>query len=342
MNILITAVSGPTAIGIIKCLRDEDDINLYGTDICNNSIGKKWLKEVFVVPQHIHRDEYEKELKKIIKDKSIDVIFPTLQEELLFVKRIANEMNIHAMVVDGYDLKRLLNKKEIYEDLNHYGFERFVPNYKTYKDPNDIPIIIEKFFSTERYVCFKKTEGHGGKGFFVVALNKEDSLKGLDKNILFIDDYVSFCNYNNEENEMMISEYVDGEEISVDVLRYGGKIVSAVTRVRTRVSTGIVIDGKTEKRKDIIDAASEIADKFNLEGFVNMQFISNKDKTVLIDLNPRFCGSQVMSFGAGVNFPKLLLDAINGKVTEPIIPHWGVTTKRYWESIFYNDKGNII
>lgn len=342
MNILITAVSGPTAIGIIKCLNNEGGVNLYGTDIYNSSIGKKWLKDVFVIPQHIHHDKYKQELKKIIIENNIDAIFPTLQEELLLVRDVAEEMNINAAIVQGYDLERLLNKKNIYEDLYKMGFGKFIPEYKVYKDSTKISGLIKKYFNTEKYVCFKRTEGHGGKGFFITALNKDDYINNLDKGVVFIDDFIDFCDCRNENGEMMISEYVDGEEISVDVLRHNKKNISIVTRVRTRVSTGIVIDGKTEKKDKIIDLASNIVNELDIEGFINMQFISNDNKTILIDLNPRFCGSQVMSLGAGVNFPRMILDIINGEELKPIIPRWNVTTKRYWESIFYDNKGSIL
>ena len=342
MNVLITAVSGPTAIGIIKCLNGQKNINLYGTDIYINSVGKKWLKKVFNVPKNDMVEEYEKKLKEIIKEQSIDIIFPTMQEELELVQKIAEDMNIASATIKGYQMSRLLDKQFIYDDLIKFGLGCYIPRYSIFANENELSALLKEDFSNNKFVCVKQASGHGGKGFRILSLNRKEYIDNLEKGYIYSNDYIESYANDKLNNKMLLSDYIDGDEVSVDLLRHDNDFVSVVSRVRNRVSTGIVIDGQTKKIDKIIEAAKKIADAFNLEGFCNMQFIYNEYYIILIDLNPRFCGSQVMSFGASVNFPKLICDIYSGKKVEKVEPKWNIQTRRYWESVFYDENDSII
>ena len=342
MKVLITAVSGPTAIGIIKCLINEPDIEIVGTDIYKNSIGKKWLKKVYEVPKHDSIDEYRNKLCEIISKEKIDIVFPTLQEELLLVNSLADELGIFSATVKNYPLERLLNKETIYVDLTAKGLEKYIPNYGIYTNEDTFNTLIEEKFDNNDAICTKKISGHGGKGFAIISLNKDNQIENLEKGFIYVEDYKLFLRKSNNKAQMMLCDYIEGEEISVDILRHEKEIKAITPRVRSKVSTGIVIDGKTSKIDRIIEAATEIVEAFDIEGFLNVQFIYNDKQTILIDLNPRFCGSQVMSFGAGVNYPNMICNIAKGNRVEAITPKWNIETRRYWESIFYDEKGNII
>lgn len=342
MNVLITAVSGPTAIGIIKCLKDLEDIKIIGTDIYNNSIGKKWLDEIVIVPKNDKEDEYKAKLKSIIKEKSIDIVFPTMQEELEMVQKIAVEMEIYSAIVSGFSIKKLLNKKDIYDELIKKGLGLYVPKYKVFNNVISFEKAIQNSFNSNNKICIKKTSGHGGKGFIVISLDKKEYIQNIQNGMIYIDDYKDYLVESNIREQMMVCDFIEGEEVSVDILRHDNIIISIVPRARNRVSTGIVIDGKIKNIPEIIDAARKIANQFNIEGFVNMQFIYNSQNVMLIDLNPRFCGSQVMSYGAGVNFPKMICDIAQNKKLDIIEPKWNYESRRYWESVFYDDNHNII
>ncbi len=55
------------------------------------------------------------------------------------------------------------------------------------------------------------------------------------------------------------------------------------------------------------------------------------------DINPRFCGSQVRSLGANVNFPYLFLQYnVLGEYVTPE-PIWNMRMIRYRENVFIRD-----
>jgi len=130
--------------------------------------------------------------------------------------------------------------------------------------------------------------------------------------------------------------FIDGQEYSVDVFLHDHKVVVAVPRERAGVSNGIVLEGKVVYNEALIDAASQIAMALASEGYMNLQFFETTDGFKLTDINPRFAGSQVMSLGAGVNFPELFLKySVFGEELE-VNPIWNTQMFRYRMPRFYH------
>ncbi|MDZ7835162.1 MAG: ATP-grasp domain-containing protein [Alkalibacterium sp.] len=97
------------------------------------------------------------------------------------------------------------------------------------------------------------------------------------------------------------------------------------------------MDGMVIEHTGLIAMSSEIAEALIEEGFINLQFMKEDGTFKLTDINPRFCGSQVMSLGAGVNFPELFL-TYHLTDERPIPkPKWNTRMIRYRESVFYHD-----
>ncbi len=100
---------------------------------------------------------------------------------------------------------------------------------------------------------------------------------------------------------------------------------------------GVVGVRSVEPNDQLVVAASQIAQSVARSGFINVQFIDSENGFKLTDINPRFCGSQVMSFGAGVNFPYLYIQYNVLKERQQVQPGWHTRMVRYWESCFFYD-----
>ncbi|MDP0494013.1 MAG: ATP-grasp domain-containing protein, partial [Fusobacterium sp. JB021] len=326
---LVTAIGGPTGYGVVKCLEKIENINLVGVDSDINCPIKKQVNHFEIVPK-IYENGYIEKIEKIIQRRKINVIIPTLQEELKMFSQIKNCKVITSNLA-------CLDKSYAYEMLKEGGTKKYIPlNVKC----NSKTKMLEKLKSIgfpDEDICFKPDNSHGGIGYKKIT-TKERYTKNIFKNK---DIGVPFENFKNSiTNEINLKdftflEYLPGEEYSVDIFNYNNFFV-AVPRKRLRVSTGIVIKGEVFYDSSLIKASKEIVEKLNLNLFCNIQFKKNKyGELKLIDINPRFCGSQVMSFGAGVNFPLLCINGVlNNKLEIPNIK-WGTKMIRYWECDFY-------
>ncbi|MFC3418884.1 ATP-grasp domain-containing protein [Salinicoccus hispanicus] len=73
------------------------------------------------------------------------------------------------------------------------------------------------------------------------------------------------------------------------------------------------------------------------DGFINIQFMESETGYKLTDINPRFCGSQVMSLGANVNFPSLFIDYFHLGNAVPVEPVWNTRMLRFRDQIFISE-----
>jgi carbamoylphosphate synthase large subunit len=103
---------------------------------------------------------------------------------------------------------------------------------------------------------------------------------------------------------MLLMEYLDGHEYSVDCVGDKGRLVAAVARKKPmQAGRGQLID----MRRDILDACASLASKFGLNGCFNVQFREGAGALRLLEINPRMSGGIGMACVAGPNLPYIAL-----------------------------------
>lgn len=335
VNVLVTAVGGPTALGILRCLHNNDAVRLIGTDIQKYTAGTQLCDKVYCVPRITSLEDYRKRILEIVESNDIDVIFPTLQDEINIYRKLMGQIRARVALPSSDNFEVLVDKELLYQYLENSPLSGLVPKYYGFRENAELEQIVKNYFAGDDCVCVKRSQGHGGLGFAILT-NRENYLRAVKNgksSIYNIEDY-----YDVDCTERrIVMEYLDGPEYSIDILVHRGEIVVAVPRKRNRVSNGIVIDGQVEFNKDLIEIASNVARTISNNGFLNLQFIKCNQGYKLTDVNARFCGSQVMSLGAGVNFPYLFIqyNLLNEYVS--VSPKWGTRMVRYWESCFFYD-----
>ncbi|RFU67121.1 ATP-grasp domain-containing protein [Peribacillus saganii] len=335
INVLVTAVGGPTALGILKCLQNIDYIRLVGTDSQRDNAGNKFCDKLYCVPRITNVEDYKKEISQIVESEKIDVIFPTLQDEIVIYQEFKEQVQAEVALPKSEYFDILVDKEKLYMYLENTSLKKFIPAYQVFENNHELEEIVNKHFSKDEYVCVKGVQGHGGLGVAILT-NRENYLQAMksgESKIYNITDYYDL----NSNDRRMVMEYLNGLEYSVDVLLHRGEVLVAVPRKRNRVSNGVVIDGTVEYNQEIIEAATAVAKTIASNGFINLQFIESEKGYKLTDVNARFCGSQVMSFGAGVNFPHLFIQYNILKEYVSVSPKWNTRMIRYWESCFFND-----
>jgi carbamoylphosphate synthase large subunit len=101
---------------------------------------------------------------------------------------------------------------------------------------------------------------------------------------------------------LLVMEYLDGDEFSVDCVADRGTLKCAVARRKSsRPGEGQIID----PRQDIQRACRQIIAQFGLNGFINIQFREGRSGLRLLEVNPRMSGGIAMACLAGPNLPYL-------------------------------------
>lgn len=336
IKVLVTGIGGPTAQGILRGFLEKENVYVVGVDRRKMTSGNQFCDKTYVVPRFSDLDAYKNAIKEVVKTEGIDVIFPALHEEIEIFRGFREELDAEVAlpISDNFDV--LTDKEKVYQFLSGKGYHHYIPKYKGFSNTEELRPIINENFPEDPYVVVKQINGYGALGFAILT-DRPTYLKALKegkKQIVNIDDY---CDIASNDRRIAM-EYLDGTEYSVDVFAHNGKVVTAVPRERTGVSSGIVLDGKVIYNEELIKAATEIAECLITDGFINFQFFSSDKGYKLTDINARFCGSQVMGLGAGVNFPYLFIQYKVLGEYEKVTPRWNTRMIRFRDHFYvYED-----
>jgi hypothetical protein len=155
-------------------------------------------------------------------------------------------------------------------------------------------------------LCVKPSVSVYGLGFSILNEARSSAqllLEGVQYQ-MGLDDFRRGIATLGEFRTMLLMEYLDGHEYSVDCLADNGRLVCAIPRKKSLlVGHGQTID----VRDDIQTCAAELAAQYNLNGIFNAQFREGRHGLRLLEINARMSGGIGMACLAGANLPYLML-----------------------------------
>ena len=335
LTVLVTAVGSPIAHGVLKGLKERDDIHIIGTESRAVTAGNALCDTVYQVPRFKDNvEDYFKTLNDIIEKEHVQALFSCYPPEIDLYEEYKNRLSIPFSLPTSKHYPKLRDKEQAYKWLKDAGLEHVIPTYYAFDTSDELVAIKNKHFKDHSHVIVKDVSGYAASGFAILT-DRQHFLKAVQnqKNRVYdINDYIEAV----PDTRRIMMEELEAPEYSVDVYVHAGKTVVAVPRDRAGVSSGLVIEGSVVKEDRLIELSTEIAEVFIEDGFINLQFMKEHGEFKLTDINPRFCGSQVMSLGAGVNFPSLFLTyqlTDDRPVPKPI---WNTRMYRYRETYFHH------
>jgi carbamoyl-phosphate synthase large subunit len=138
--------------------------------------------------------------------------------------------------------------------------------------------------------------------------------------------------------ELLVSEYLPGDEYSVDCLAKNGETIIAVPRIRKKMINGISVEGEFINDAEIIQYCRRIISEVKLHGNIGIQLKqSDTGKFLLLEINPRVQGTICSGLGAGINLPVLAVKQELGlNISEDELNvKWGTQFSRYWSEVFF-------
>jgi len=317
----------------------EKNIFSVLTESNENSINLSLANKYYIVPRGIDNP------MKIAIEEKVDGVIPLIGIDpplfnfALMKETLENNFNIPVISSNKVAVKICLNKfltKEFFKYFNiktpnyfvfqNNKFKSNINNYDKLKFDIDSGINsnLKSFLSYlndnhENYTMdnldrdadfpfvLKQFEGQGGRDIII------------SKNIS------SFSEYTNKFDSTLCEEYIDGYEISIEVLSYNSEYIPLVPVYKGETS----LEGTHPLKKirsapcqidgldnDLVRSiAVKIAKTLNSEGTIDIDFIfSKKDKELhVIEINPRPSGTRYLSTASTSISPLLkLVDMISG------------------------------
>jgi len=279
INVLIT--SAGRRVSLVKNFQKHSkvftcDMNPSLSSACQISDG------YFKVPR-VTDKSYLDELKNICKKNDIKIVIPTIDTELSILAKAKEEFLKEGIFI-------AISTLEICDTFYlKTTTEEFFKKAKV-----NTPKII-KDLKTAKYPLFAKLDNSSLSVGAKKVNNYEEAIQ-LKGNYVF-------------------QEFIDGVEYTCDVFfDKDSKIKCIVPRERIEVRCGEVNKAKTNKDKAILDEIKRLEPYLKgAYGILTIQLFKTDDKIYFIEINPRFGGGYPLSFLAGADFAKMLIDDYLGK-----------------------------
>jgi carbamoyl-phosphate synthase large subunit len=240
------------------------------------------IADEFYKAPNVNSTRYIKFLKELCIDKSVSMIIPTIDPELLILSNNVEyfkSFGIYIIISELSLVKACRDKNQISKVFTSMGL--------------DTPLIYKK--DNLSFPCFVKPyDGSSSKGIY----------KLTDRSMLT--DKI----FNNDKN--MFMEYIPSyyDEYTVDIYYdKGGNLKSFVPRLRLETRSGEISKGVTKNNFVYGFLLNKLPNLVGAKGCVTLQvLVSEKEKIFkAIEINPRFGGGYPLSYSAGANFPKMLI-----------------------------------
>jgi carbamoyl-phosphate synthase large subunit len=340
--ILTTGAGSPGARGILKSLRigaknDNRKIKIITCDMDPQSYGFHLADKAYTIPSGEDSD-FIPRILEICKRENPDILFSWVDPELLPLsknKPKLESLGIKPVISDWKGVETALSKLKTYKAVKDFGC---VPNYKVVKNIKEFEHAVHSIGYPENPVCFKPTFSYGMRGFRILKpdINRYDILFKQKPSSIFanLDDILSVFRESKSIPELLVMEYLEGKEYTVDILLKHKKPIITIPRERIRTRQGISIITQLEKNQELIELSEQIAKKLKLDYNINMQFRYSNGKPKLIEVQPRLSGTVIACVGAGANLPYLAAKIVLGETLPPIKIKWRTIVKRFWEEVY--------
>lgn len=311
-KVLVTGAGGAAAVSFLNAVKEELNFTYFMGDIDPFAAGLYLVKEAnrLMLP-HADDENYVEKLIDICFENEIDVLVPTVDSELLqiaeAIKSFEN-IGVKVLLANEKTLRVCLDKNEL---------------MKQCESKINLPksaVLDQDFDDSEwTYPLFvKPRKGSGSRGILKV----ESPLELIGQ---------------IRDGSLLVQEYLDGAEYSVDVIAdKEGNVLAQVPRERLKIDSGIAVAGRTLRNEELEDQAKKVAKLIGLKYTANIQFKRNKEGVpCLLEVNPRFPGTMPLTVKSGVNMPLISLkDLLDIPIEDEILGWEEIAVVRTWQEHF--------
>ena len=184
-------------------------------------------------------------------------------------------------------------------------------------------------------------------------LEKEEFYKAIDEGVISYPVFVKPCRGSasisvskvydkatidllfDHEDDLMIQEYLDGQEIGADVYidLISGEVVSIFTKKKIKMRAGETDKAVSFKDPVLFEYIEKFVCEAGFRGPIDIDIFEIDGSYYISEVNPRFGGGYPHAYESGCDHMKLILNNLNGIVNEKNIGSYdeGIYMMKYNE-----------
>lgn len=339
LRLLITGVGAPGIMGTVYSLKNNCDkrkIYLVGTDINVDAVGKYFCDRFYNLPAANDEDNYLEALLKICIKEKIKVVIPQNTRELLILAGNTQkfiDIGTQVLVSSFEAIKNANDKYELMKICKTCGVP--VADFMLAADSKKLDNAVKELGWPEKKIVVKPPSSNGQRGVRII-----DEKRDLKKAFYNEKPSSLYTTLNDLKKvlgstfpELIVTEYLPGEEYTVDVIRKG-KLMTVIPRKRDLIRSGITFNGSVENNLEIINYSKKLAENLNLEYCFGFQFkLDENNIPKILESNPRVQGTMVLSTIAGANIIFSSVKLLLGEKIPEFNIDWNSKIFRYWGGV---------
>ncbi len=247
----------------------------------------------YIVPP-ITEPGYIEKILEICKREQIKGVLSLIDPKLsLFA---ANEERFRAVgtmvICAAYDLCEMaLDKMQMYEWLKNHGYNCA----RSWMDKEEFYKAVDA--GEVSYPVFVKPY----RGSASISISKVYDKETVD--LLF-----------SHEDDLMIQEFLDGQEIGADVYidLISGEVVSIFTKKKIKMRAGETDKAVSFKDPELFALIEKFVNEAGYRGQIDIDIFEINGTYYISEVNPRFGGGYPHAYESGCDHMKLILNNLNG------------------------------
>lgn len=349
LTVLLTAAGSPSSPGLVQCLKrnGERNIRVIGTDMSTEATIKQIVDKVYHVPA-ASDDSYIDVLLDICKQEKVDVLIPGISQELPLLQARREEFEAAGTLVSVSSGEGLLianDKIKLYQFMEQNGFS--IPNFRTAKNISEFIQACKDIGYPNKAICVKMRDGSGSRGIRLIDPKKSrfDIFVNEKPNSFFTtyEDMLAILRESDAMPEVMIMDYLPGEEYSVDLLADKGNVLYMVGRESNIIVASIPQAATLKPNEEAYAISESIVSALQLDGNVDLDFkFDENGKPQLMEINPRLAATLSVIAAGGVNLLYLRIKQLLKEELPTLSVRYGVKLRRRYHELFCDEEGNPV
>ena len=241
---------------------------------------------------------YLEKILDICKKEKIDAVLSLIDPELNILANNKSKFNELGVTIVGSEKEQCdisLDKDRMYKWLVENEFN----TAKSYTNKTEFYKDVE--LNKINFPVFVKPIS----GSASISINKVYDRETID--LLF-----------EREDNLMIQEFLDGQELGVDVYidLISGEIVSIFAKRKLVMRAGETDKAVSFKDIKLFDLVKDFVNKFGYKGQRDIDICDVNGKYYISEVNPRFGGGYPHAYECGVDHMKLIINNIKGNTNK--------------------------
>lgn len=301
-NILFTGAGSPGTVSLFESLRAK--YSLYFADSNISRVDPSIPAErVFALPSCLS-DDYFSFLDEIIKTHQINLIIPTIDEELESLKlRFDQSSEVDVLLPHLNFVRTCLDKYQLGVVLGEMGI-----NEPSTRLLSDDPV-------TDGNYIVKPRTGRGSRNVFSGDQTLVRALSQV---------------FSKNRQDWVVQKKIEGQEFTIQMIADSSGNLKRIVPLRINLKRSVTIAAELDNNPAVISYARSIHEAFRPCGVYNIQLISSDSGQSCIEINPRISTTLCVAAFSGIDFIDIFYSQNN---FAPVLLDNNWKLERFWKNV---------